>query len=108
MIKYIIILLVSFLLDGIIPNLIKIIPIFFVTGVVLGSFLNIDRKKYFIITILCSIIYDITYTSSFIINTIIILLIMIIINLFNNKKIWFSCVKYVLAITIYLLFINII
>ncbi len=100
---YVILLIISFLLEGILSNLIlSFVPCFMISGIVLGSLLVKSNKAYYVITIIFGIIYDLTYSSTFVLNTSIFFLISYVIKMIDNDKNYFiTILKFYLSIIIY-------
>lgn len=116
----ILIILVSFYLEGILSNIINIsflIPLFTILSlIIIYPYLYNRKKNYFIICFIIGLLYDIGYTDTLFLNAIIFLLIGYIIHLINIviTNNWFNVVIISLfIITIYriitylvLIFIN--
>ena len=92
-----IIIIISFLLEGIVTNLISmhslLIPAFTITSlVIVYPYFNKEKKHLFLLTSLCvGICYDIVYTNSLFINTfsfLICSLIILLINSFLSHRIY--------------------
>lgn len=110
MISFIII--ISFLLDGIISNLISInsllVPFFsLVCLLILYPYFNGNIKKFIIVSILVGLFYDIIYTDSIFVNTFIFLLMslfIIKINEYVNNNLFNICGLSIILITLYRIF----
>ena len=102
MIISIIILLVSFLLDGILSNLLKdFICYFFISALIICSLYNKNKNFYYVV-ILFGLLYDLCYTPSLFLNTTLFLIIF-----FISNKILDSCniikvtYNFIILITLY-------
>lgn len=95
-----IILLVSFLLDGILSNLLKdFFCYFFITALIICSLYNKNEKFYYIV-ILFGLFYDLCYTPTLFLNTFLFLIIFYLSNkiLDNNNFIKVTCCFFLLII----------
>lgn len=100
----IIILAISILLDGIICNIFNLLPMFFLGNVLIISNYIKDNKKYYILVIIFSIIYNLLYFNSLFFNALIIFLISYINrNIFINKKYIVSVVLFLVASLVYII-----
>ncbi len=97
----IILLLVSLLLDIIVPNLIiNFIPLFTIGTIVIISSFNISDEKLYITLLIYGILYDLINTDLLFVNTIIFIIIAYVLRMLNTSRKLFS---YVLSVIIYLL-----
>ena len=104
MITYVFLLLISYFLEGIVPNILSNIVLFFmISAILIGSILNIDKKNYFFISIIFSLLYDITYTSFAFMNTLIFIFFMIIYKKINVKNFFLLIIEYIISIMFYFL-----
>lgn len=103
MIYYIILLTISFFAEGILSNLmLSFIPCFMIASIILGNILVKQDKFYYVITIIFGLIYDLTYSNTFILNTSIFFLISYVVKMIDNDKNYFIVLlKFYLGIIIY-------
>ena len=102
MICYVILLINSIVLEGLLSNVFSNVYLFFLLAVaVIGLSYN-NVKRYLLITIPFLIMYDIIYTSSFFLNTIIILSIVLLLYKFKIK----TTIKYIISCVLYTFIIS--
>ncbi len=97
--------IISFLLEGILSNYIyKFIPLFTLTSIVISSYYKQnDILKY---SIFIGILYDVTYTNTIILNSLIFFFISLLTLYFNKnfkKNIFNLILLNIIVITIYLI-----
>ena len=97
-----IILLISFLIDGILSNLLKdFICYFFISALIICSIYNKNKKFHYII-ILFGLFYDICYTPSIFLNTLLFLIIFFISNkILDSYNIIKVTYNFIILITLY-------
>ena len=100
----ILILLISLILEGIVPNIIKdFISLFLLAAIVILSTLNKNKRHFYLTVFIIGIIYDLTYTSGLFLNAFILLFMSILSNLLIKKNNFIKMsVCYLALILIYL------
>ena len=104
MILFYILLLISFLFDGIIPNIFRdYIPLYIITIIVIFSNLGIN-KKILITLFITGIIYDLTYTNFILIHGVIFVVFYYILNkLLKDNNFLRKILYYYLVCMIYMI-----
>lgn len=100
MICYFILLINSILLEGLLSNIFKGALFMFFISTIFVCYLINDNKKYMVITILLSILYDILYSSSFFISTFILIVLFKLLSMISIKKVYKAIMFYITMIII--------
>lgn len=86
----IILLFISIILEGIIPNLLKdTMPLFIISIIIISSTFKIDNKEFYISIFLSGIIYDLFYTSTLFLNGFIFIFLAYLSKILTDKNINF-------------------
>ena len=65
----IILIFISIILEGIIPNIFRdIVPLFIISIIIISSTFKIESKNYYISIFILGVIYDMFYTSTIFLN----------------------------------------
>lgn len=111
MIKTIIIIILSLLLEMILPNIfINYIPFIFIGAVIIISSFNLNDRFIYITIVIYGFIYDLLFTNFIILHPLLLFLIILLSKKVLNKtnNIFYYLFFYLLVIILYTLFINVI
>ncbi len=104
----IILMVISFFLESIIPSLLSnFFPLFIIAIILIGSMFNIDDNKYYLLLFIVGIIYDLTYMNTIVLDGFIFLFIGYLARIITNADAFFIknlFLYYVLSLTYVLFF----
>ncbi len=109
MIISILFLIISYLLDGVFPCILKnFVPFFSISIIILINMLANDKKRCFIIIIIYGILYDLTYMPTFLLSSFSFCIIFLLSSFLTDKKynMFIMIPFYFIAVNIFV-FVNI-